>query len=188
MSRYDDTGDYYDQDFPGQSALWHANAERALRGKRGRKVLTDLREALMALPEHRLIEGAMCTTAAARRLEDLPDRGWSREEFTGIAEKEGEGVCAVGAYLWHRHVKAGMDPVAAFDALPTIFGGDGIEDTARIAEAAGVVYSLAWNLAYRNDETYGEKMPEARWAAFIEWIDQQLDGTWIDQRIADARA
>ena len=51
---------------------WEHNARRALKGKRGRKALADLRAALLALPEPRLIEGALqdgFTPAILRRLE-----------------------------------------------------------------------------------------------------------------------
>jgi hypothetical protein len=176
MSRYSD----YDQEewFPNQGELWRANAERALNGKRGRKMLADLREALMALPEPRLIEGAMSTVGAERRTEDMTD--WYREDFLRHATSQGEGVCALGAYLWHRKVKAGMDPAEAFDSLPLVFGdedGDGLDQTACEAKRAGVAYSLAWNLAYRNDETYEAMTPEERHAAFVQWIDQQLGVT-----------
>jgi hypothetical protein len=61
-----------DEDFAGQFFLWQANCERSLRGRQGQAELRELREALLALPEKRLIFG---------KLED-----------------EQGGVCAVGAY------------------------------------------------------------------------------------------
>ena len=39
---------------------------------------------------------------------------------------------------------------------------------------AGLVYSLASNIAYKNDETFSRKTPEERWTAFVAWIDQEL--------------
>ncbi len=184
MSRYDDDGDF-EENFPNEADLWQANAERALKGKRGRKVLAELREALLALPEKRLISSALCTVNPERRAAQYPDRvydgrtvtNWTRLELEGVVEDQGQGVCAIGAYLWYRKVKAGADPVEAFDDLPTILGDDGgLEATAQLAKRdAGVVFSLAWNIAYRNDENFGRKTPEARHAAFIEWIDRELD-------------
>jgi hypothetical protein len=61
-----------DEDFAGQGELRQANCERSLRGKQGQEELRELREALLALPEKRLICGL-------------------------LANDEG-GVCAVGAY------------------------------------------------------------------------------------------
>jgi hypothetical protein len=175
MSRYGD--DYDGDDFPNQSALWHANAERALKGKRGRKALADLREALLALPEPKLIEGALCTVNPEKRVAGLSERSWARRDLVERVRDDGtQGVCAIGALLWHRKVKAGMDPAEAFDSLPTLLDTDhDLDDTAVLAvRDAGLVYSLAWNLAYRNDETYERKTPEERHAAFLAWIDAEL--------------
>ena len=174
MSRYED--DYDGEDFPNQSALWHANAERALKGKRGRKALTDLRAALLALPDKRLIEGALCTVNPEKRREFRPEDAWRYNDLAGRAAQDGTGVCAIGALLWHRKVKAGMDPAEAFDSLPTMDDANhDLHDTARLAvRDAGLVYSLAWDLAYRNDETYEARTPEERYAAFLAWIEQEL--------------
>ena len=99
MSRfYDD----YEEYFPNQGELWHANVQRALKGKRGRKALAELREALLALPDKRLIAGALCTVGGVeKRVEPRSDpRGWYRQDFEAKLDREGEGVCAIGAYLW----------------------------------------------------------------------------------------
>jgi len=171
-------GDDYEGDsFPNESALWHANAERALRGKRGRKALADLRDALLALPARRLIEGALCTVNPDRRRPSDTHR-FAGAEFDDLIGRQGEGVCAVGALLWHRRVKDGMDPAEAFDSLPTLPDSDSdLHDTASLAaREAKLVYSLAWNLAWRNDETYGRMTPEERYTAFLAWINAELAG------------
>lgn len=67
-----------EEDYPGQFGLWQANCERSLRGKEGQAELRELRAALLALPEKRLIH------------QDLED---------------GQGgVCAIGAYGRHKGV------------------------------------------------------------------------------------
>jgi hypothetical protein len=60
-----------EEDYPGQFGLWQANCERSLRGKEGQKELLELREALLSLPEKRLIygeledeDGSVCAIAA----------------------------------------------------------------------------------------------------------------------------
>ena len=176
MSRYGDDTDY-DQSYPNEAALWHANAERALRGKRGRKALADLREALTALPEPRLIEGALCTVNPEKRLARLAASTWAYKDLEYRLEEDGAiGVCAIGALLWHRRVKAGMDPDEAFDSLPTLPDSDyDLDDTAKLAvRDAGLAHSLAWMLAYRNDEQYEGMTPEERYMAFLAWIDREL--------------
>lgn len=61
-----------EEDFDGQFELWRANCERSLRGKKGQAELRVLRDALLALPEKRLLLGTL--------------------------EDEVGDVCAIGAY------------------------------------------------------------------------------------------
>lgn len=177
MSRYYE-GDY-DESFPNEAALWRANAERALKGKRGRKALAELREALRNLPEKRLIDSALCTVNAPKRREEVAandSRGWATREFDTFIEQTGEGVCAVGAYAWWQKVKAGADPQEAFDSLPSLMNNDGDEiwQTEQVGVRAGLTQYVAWELAYRNDETYMRLTPEERYERFMTWLDEQL--------------
>jgi hypothetical protein len=216
MSRYSEYDDYDGEvDQILAQGRWERNARATLKSKRGRKVLADLREALMALPEHRLIEGALCTVGGAderaplmtaeemqqtaencagwmaeARVDlgaDWPQRSAEIERDSRAEERErvaeiiesngGEGVCAIGAYLWHQQVKAGADPGDALAALPTVAGLDGSDplcETADLGKDAGLAYTLAWELAYRNDETFEHMTPEERWTAFVAWIDGEL--------------
>lgn len=221
MSRFTDNWDGDYEYAALDQGRWEHNLRAALRGRRGRRALAELREALLALPEHRLIAGALCTVGgvdkrlpaltdedvAAKEAEvaaltagsdlhtpDWPRRvaGWAREgreedreKLAGVIGSTGEGVCAIGAYLWHRRVKGGMNPAQAFDSLPTVFGGeedgegDPLQETADLGKDAGLTFTLAWELAFMNDETFSRMTPEERWTAFIEWID-----TWIGTEAA----
>jgi hypothetical protein len=184
-----------------------------LKSKRGRRALAGIREALLALPEKRLIEGALCTVGGAERIPEITGAEvdaefgrltaagiwqpgyytrddlakWMREEREDErraaaesieARGQGCGVCVNGALLWHALVKGGLTADEAFAALPTVAaagGSDPLDETARIAERdAGIAYTLAWELAYRNDETYRQMTPEERWTAFLTWIDAEL--------------
>ena len=215
MSRWRDYDSYDDERAVLDQGRWEHNARVALKGKRSQKALAELREALMALPEHRLIDSAVCTVGgvdkrapeltdadverfraeyvAGLREDDLKrgaakyadqwaedrrrDRVEEREALAETIRKQGEGACAIGAYLWYRKVKAGADPAEAFGDVPTVFESDDcdpLEETAHLGENAGLTFTLAWELAYRNDETYGRMTPEERHAAFVAWIDEQL--------------
>ena len=195
MSRYSDYDDF--EGLPEQilaQGRWERNARAVLKSKRGRKALADLREALLALPEKRLIEGAVCTVDAAARgarwtaeaqrewektdPRYRPPRPWNDQSAAlgDVVRRNGEGVCAVGALAWYRKVRDGADPAEAFAGLPDLAdeGEDALCETAHLGESAGLAYTLAWELAYRNDEIFGTKSPEDRYAAFLEWIDSQL--------------
>jgi hypothetical protein len=68
-----------DEDYPGQFELWQANCRRSLQGKAGQTALRELEQALLALPEKRLIAGE-------------------------LENAEGE-VCAIGALVKYRGVE-----------------------------------------------------------------------------------
>lgn len=214
MSRFSEYDGDDDDSFNGNGGyMWEKRAQLALEGKRGRAALADLRDALLALPQKQLIEGALCTVGLEARLTAIPEEvertvepiarnedgsikrdaeghvmfepirtelveNYEREEFGEfVARHEGqpEGVCAIGAYVWWQKVKSGMAPAEAFAALPTIpdiEGGD--YATADIGKEYGLTYTLAWELASRNDEQWGGLTPEQRYVAFVTWIDQQL--------------
>lgn len=214
MSRFIEGDD--DTEFAAlDQGRWEHNARRVLKSQRGRKALAEIREALLALPEKRLISGALCTAGdvdalypaitdaefaakvaelAASPNADAVGPGWpetvaaceredrnrERREFMATVEQHGAGVCLIGAYLWHRKVAAGADPAEAFQALPSLFDGDEnvgdpLWETAKIAEQeAGMARTLAWELAYRNDETYRRMTPEERYEAFLGWINAEL--------------
>lgn len=175
MSRFDDYD--YDEQFPNQGDLWHANVQRALAGKRGRKALAEMREALLALPEKRLIAGALCTVGGVEQRAISGDyRGYYRQDLELKVEQEGEGVCAIGAYLWFKKVKAGADPQVAFNELPTLLDSEGAGDweTAQAGKAAGLTFTLAWALASHNDSILDGLTPEQRYGAFMKWLDEQL--------------
>jgi hypothetical protein len=65
-----------EEDYPGQFELWQANCRRSMRGKQGQEELRELRAALLALADKRLIHGS-------------------------LVDEEGE-MCAIGAYAKHK--------------------------------------------------------------------------------------
>jgi hypothetical protein len=154
MSRF-----HYD-DWDGEGAppeFYQQAAKNALQGRRGQIVLRELREALLALPQPRLIEGA----------------------FT----REGE-VCALGALAGHRFEKGsplawGNELIASLPQLEARLGED-LEDewiTLDLGEAMGLKRSLAWAIAYENDEAYWHtETPEGRYSRILRWVESNLSG------------
>ena len=57
--------DDYDESFPNASALFQANVDRALKGKRGRAFLQELAAAMDQMPEKMLIAGELVTPEGA---------------------------------------------------------------------------------------------------------------------------
>jgi hypothetical protein len=175
VGEYDD----WDENFNNEAAFWRANAERALKGKRGRKALADLREALLALPEKRLIANAFSTVGKPVEPEDPTLRKWYLDDHRHLIEDQGEGVCTVAAFVWHQRVKAGADPQQALVDLPLYpdYEGEGSWHTEKEGVQAGLSQYVAWTLMQRNDDHLDHLTPEDRWVAVMAWIDQQLGAT-----------
>lgn len=90
-----------EEDFPGQFGLWQANCRRSLRGKQGQEELRVLRDALLALPEKRLVQDYLET-------------------------EDGE-VCAIGAYAKYKgmdltkfHPEDATDEVGIAGGMPAL--------------------------------------------------------------------
>lgn len=79
-----------DENFPGQFALWQANCDRSLAGRKGQAVLGELKAALLALPSRRLI---------ADQLDD------------------GIDCCAIGALVRHKGLSPKADPECAMEEV-----------------------------------------------------------------------
>lgn len=164
-----------EENFQGQFALWQANTERSIKGKKGQQALKELREALIALRDYhgpRLIEGALCTVGGVGR--DEIAKEWYSEELQETIDRQGEGVCAVGAYAWWKAVQANNSVGEAFKSLPTLPSFDTeMEDTVYEGEKRGMPKLVAYEVVWRNDELYAgfNITPEERYNKFISWLD-----------------
>jgi hypothetical protein len=171
MSRIGE-GDDYEGSFPNEWAFWERRTRQVLNGRPGRKALAELREALLALPEKRLVANALST---AGKVGSAPSSKWYVEDHRELLEEQGEGVCAVGAFVWHQRVKAGADPAEAMAGLPLNPDYDGDPDlSVHVGHQAGLKRHLAWVLMERNDTVYEGLTPEERYEAFLAWIDERL--------------
>lgn len=145
MGRFE--GCDYDEDFNNQAALYQANTERALDGKRGQKFLAEMEAALLALPRPRLINGAIC--------------------------KEGD-VCAIGALAVKRKRDAGDSIAAALYWLEKEAPDEWQESDATAdyaSEHLDVLDRLAYRMAWINDlREPEEETPEQRYERVLKWI------------------
>lgn len=185
MSRFD--ADFEPAGYNNEYELWEANLVKALAGKKGKKALAELREALLHLPEKKLISGAFNTVGLKAEVEGQPENiappdsgyewtNWRKVDSLEMVKTEGEGVCAVGAFAWWKRVQKGATPDEAFRSLPRLldFEEGGPWETAQQGKAAGMTYTLAYHIAYLNDEEWSVLNPEQRWEACLRWLDQQL--------------
>jgi hypothetical protein len=148
MTRFSDD---YDWDF-GRYMLWEQAVTNAMSGRRGQAALRDLEEALVALPEKRLVD-TLC--------------------------KDGE-VCAISALVVHKRVQAGEDRATVIAELERMVDPEGDPDAADITACLGarhgnMAYSMAWTIAQWNDEDCFAYTPEQRYEWVLKWVrDAQI--------------
>jgi hypothetical protein len=197
VSRF--SSDDYEEMFPNQGELWHANLQRAIKGKRGQRDLRTLEAALLALPAHRLIEGyiargdevcAVGAFALQRRVEKGEDREavlaelreattvycnrCSHPEHDHHAHESGCEGCARQAKL---SIEAGR-PVAGWNQPHDFEYGyteDDGDETARVGKRAGMTYVLAWRIGQLNDEDFARLSPEDRYVEVLAWVRAHIE-------------
>jgi hypothetical protein len=151
-----------EEDRPGQFALWDANVRRSLKGKAGQKALRELRDALLALPEKRLI---------ANLLTD--DRG---------------DVCAVGAYAKAKGLDISKfdredesDDVGVAAGMPRLVAWS-------VVAQNDIHNDVVWEVAYGPERRYHgaykggvalirDMTPEERYERVLAWVRTQLGET-----------
>lgn len=155
-TRFHDKGE---QELPWE--MWCQTVKNALRGRRGQAILAEMRRALLALPEKRLIAGHVV--------------------------QNGE-VCAVGALAAYRlqHGPLALSqtflsrycPQAASLAELEEQLADWLDDsetTADFGRELGMTRPVAIELAYQNDEAgWGRETPEERYRRVLRWVEEQL--------------
>lgn len=160
-----------DEDFPGQFALWEANSRRSLAGKKGQAALRELEQALLALPEKKLI---------ANKLQDA----------------EGQ-VCALGAlakYKGRELAVLGSDEEDEWEDY------DGFGQMEEVGVELGVPRLVAWRIVALNDieidghyedvagpPLYGYRLPgvfvaatpEERYEKVLAWVRNRIKQTGV---------
>lgn len=158
--------------------LWQATVSRALGGRSGQEALAAMEGALLALPEPVLIEGhlasqgAVCAVGALvahrRAAEQGVDLAAVIEAMSaGIAcwcghsrEKHEENVCLGTGWIDNRSCSCqSYDPES-----------EDIYETANAGMRVGLTSTVAYHLAYLNDEQFGSASPEDRYAQMLGWV------------------
>jgi hypothetical protein len=134
-----------EEDYPGQFELWQANCARSLKGKQGQEELRALRDALIALPDKRLIHGA-------------------------LVDKEG-GVCAIGAWAQSKGLDLQkFDPEDATDEVGIEAGMPGLVAW-KVVEMNDMEFRDRWDSA---QVRVVELAPEQRYIKMLAWVEGQL--------------
>lgn len=151
MSRVESWED--DEPYPNATALFERAVENAMKGRRGQALLKEIEAALLALPEKKLVAGAVC--------------------------RDGQ-VCMLGSVVVERAVRSGKtraEALAELERKALEWGQDdedGDETFVFLKDLLGIKQeSLAWTLVYQNDEIWC-KSPEDRYERMLEWIRARI--------------
>jgi hypothetical protein len=140
----------YEEDRPGQFALFNANRQRSLQGKAGQRALREFEAALLALPEKRLIHGRL-----------VDDEG---------------GVCAVACYAKHKGVNLDhFDPEDESDEVGVAGGMPRLVAWSVVAQN-DIHLESKWEPPTKH-HPHGRSVditPEERYEKVLAWVRAQL--------------
>lgn len=150
-----------EEDRPGQFALWDANCRRSIKGKDGQRELRELEAALLALPEKRLIHGA-------------------------LTDNDG-GVCAIACYAKHKGLDLSkFDPEDESDEVGIAAGMPRLVAW-QVVALNDITLDTVWEVAHgpiqlgRGVYKGGiplvrEMTPEERYEKVLAWVRARLTG------------
>lgn len=139
--------DYNDEGIPW--AVWEQIVSRALICRPGQQMLADLEAALLALPERKLIAGKFM---------------------------EAGQVCAVGAYVAKKHADRLHVTIEALlnDEDNDMPSAETEWETVEAGESEGMSQTVAWHMAWLNDEQYGSLTDEERYNSVLAFVQRAL--------------
>lgn len=162
--------EYGDSEDPLDWGRWNARVRSTLNGKPTQKHLRLLREALLALPQHRLIDNDLCDGFDVCAIGALPykeyrDKGYSHSAAMALLAREH----STGWYT------VDWDPVANdfHKKLVMQYEADSYsarEATEEVASSWGINDTLTWLIVEQNDEGGTSETPEQRWQSVMNWL------------------
>jgi hypothetical protein len=134
------------------SYLYESIVDRAIKGKRGQKLLKELEAALIALPEKKLIHFYF--------------------------SKDGQ-VCSLGALALKREMESGKNREEALELINDKFDKKEQENEcfnmpSHAAKEFGIAKTLAHEIMYENDEGHYNVTPEERYGRVLNWVRSKI--------------
>lgn len=151
---------YGDDDWDGEGPppeFWRQAVAQAVKGRRGKRFLTDLRDALDAVPVKRLIASE-------------------------LVDSDGE-VCAIGSV----GVRRGVDmsefkrpPDCSEEDWESDWECEAYERAQSLGSMFDIAPCLAQEVMYYNDEmSHDSETPEHRWTRMRRWVAKKLGEDWM---------
>lgn len=143
-----------DEPYPNAGELFQRSVDNAIAGRRGQALLREIEEALLMLPDKRLLAYTVC---------------------------EDGKICTLGAVAILRAMKKGETfGIAAIELeVAAVKHGQGHEDESKdktfryLKKLLGIAGCLAWQLVFENDEAGGHG-PEGRYNHMLKWVQDRI--------------
>lgn len=175
MSRFD-----YDGDGEGMPwELWQTVVSHALGGRKGQAALAEMEAALLALPEPKLIEGHLASGGGVCAVGAFVAAHRAAEQKVDLAvviEAMSVGVACYCGHTQAKHIDGKCH--GTYQGKPCYCDGefeidedeDGYYKTVEAGQNAGLSHTVAWHLAYLNDEHFAACSPEERYSRMLAWV------------------
>lgn len=142
-----------DEPYPNAAFLFQRSVENSINGKRGQALLREIEEALLMLPDKKLLASTVC---------------------------EDGKVCALGAVAILRAIKNGQTyGIAAVELeYAAVNHGQGNYEKEDkmfkfLKGLLDIKHSLAWQLVFENDEG-NHPSPEMRYHRMLKWVQERI--------------
>ena len=136
-----------EEQYSGEFALWQANCDRSMKGKKGHAALKEMERALVAMPV--------------------------KEIYADVLVEQGGCMCAIGAVMVQRKIDEGMSREDALDEC-SMRDPECVETIAE--KELGFPHMVAWSTAYENDwDGYRPDVtPAQRYERMLKWVRGKL--------------
>jgi hypothetical protein len=172
MSRFD--YDFDDEGIP--YGLWEQAVSRGLGGARGQQALAALEEALLSLPEAKLVHGHLAAAGSVCAVGAVVAQKRAREEGADLATVI--DAMAANCDCGHprdAHRTGGGCTGTDWNGKPCWCGryeprAEDANETATAGMDAGLSLTMAYHLAFLNDEQFRDVDPETRFRRVLAWV------------------
>lgn len=178
-----------EEEFAGQWSLQDANMRRVITGKRGQKVLREMRESLMAMPMKRLItsmlamNGEVCVLGSLLVHREHTDWITAQKHIQGIygppcedcdhTESAHNSDGCTECITEHDEARIGGSPDMCQAFKPDTNASD-TTDIRGLSQEYHISQSLVWRLVELNDEVYAHLTPEDRYTKVLAWVERHI--------------
>lgn len=161
--------------------LWETVVSNSLGGRKGQEALAAMETALLALPEpvlvhgHLALDGKVCAIGAFVAHHRAQEQG---VDIATVIDAMGAGVQCWCGHGRDVHAEGKCAGTRSWDGKPCTCdeydpsGNESDYETVLAGKTAGLSHTIAWHLAYLNDEQFDAGTPAERYEKMLAWVQR----------------